>query len=144
MRQLSFTLRRGETLAIVGESGSGKSVTALALMRLLDRAVSEVSSRALWLRHRNRQVVSLVNSQQRDAQRTRGGHGDDFPGADDLANRCLLSESRLPNLFVCTRGWGMMRRCAPAENARSGQDPRGGNDAFRAIPISSPAGCVSG
>ena len=26
VRQLSFTLRRGETLAIVGESGSGKSV----------------------------------------------------------------------------------------------------------------------
>ncbi|VTM53733.1 L-asparaginase [Klebsiella pneumoniae] len=36
VRQLSFSLRRGETLAIVGESGSGKSVTALALMRLLD------------------------------------------------------------------------------------------------------------
>lgn len=36
VRDLSFTLRRGETLAIVGESGSGKSVTSLALMRLLD------------------------------------------------------------------------------------------------------------
>ncbi len=34
VRRLSFSLRRGETLAIVGESGSGKSVTALALMRL--------------------------------------------------------------------------------------------------------------
>ena len=47
VRDLSFTLRRGETLAIVGESGSGKSVTALALMRLLDRAVSEVRSELL-------------------------------------------------------------------------------------------------
>ncbi|MFP1496272.1 ATP-binding cassette domain-containing protein [Escherichia coli] len=33
-----FSLQRGETLAIVGESGSGKSVTALALMRLLEQA----------------------------------------------------------------------------------------------------------
>jgi peptide/nickel transport system ATP-binding protein len=32
---ISFTVRRGETLAIVGESGCGKSVTALSIMRLV-------------------------------------------------------------------------------------------------------------
>jgi peptide/nickel transport system ATP-binding protein len=32
---LSFRVRRGETLAIVGESGCGKSVTALSIMRLV-------------------------------------------------------------------------------------------------------------
>jgi peptide/nickel transport system ATP-binding protein len=32
---VSFSVRRGETLAIVGESGCGKSVTALSLMRLV-------------------------------------------------------------------------------------------------------------
>jgi peptide/nickel transport system ATP-binding protein len=32
---VSFHVRRGETLAIVGESGCGKSVTALSIMRLL-------------------------------------------------------------------------------------------------------------
>ena len=32
---LSFTLNRGETLAIAGESGSGKSITSLAIMGLL-------------------------------------------------------------------------------------------------------------
>lgn len=34
---VSFTLHRGETLGIVGESGCGKSVTALSIMRLIQR-----------------------------------------------------------------------------------------------------------
>ena len=33
--RVSFTLDRGETLALVGESGSGKSMTALSLLQLL-------------------------------------------------------------------------------------------------------------
>ena len=32
---VSFSLRRGETLALVGESGCGKSITALSVMRLV-------------------------------------------------------------------------------------------------------------
>ena len=35
VREMSFILRRGETLCIAGESGSGKSITALAIMGLL-------------------------------------------------------------------------------------------------------------
>lgn len=35
LHDISFSLDKGETLALVGESGSGKSVTALSIMRLL-------------------------------------------------------------------------------------------------------------
>ncbi|HLO78238.1 MAG TPA: ABC transporter ATP-binding protein [Magnetospirillum sp.] len=35
VKAVSFSLRRGETLALVGESGSGKSVTALSVLQLL-------------------------------------------------------------------------------------------------------------
>ncbi len=34
---VSFTLRKGETLGLVGESGCGKTVTALSIMRLVPR-----------------------------------------------------------------------------------------------------------
>ncbi|HEU4929115.1 MAG TPA: ATP-binding cassette domain-containing protein, partial [Candidatus Krumholzibacteria bacterium] len=33
--RVSFSIRQGETLGVVGESGCGKTVTALALMRLI-------------------------------------------------------------------------------------------------------------
>ncbi|HRN57036.1 MAG TPA: ATP-binding cassette domain-containing protein, partial [Agriterribacter sp.] len=35
LHNISFSVNRGETVAIVGESGSGKSVTSLAVLQLL-------------------------------------------------------------------------------------------------------------
>ena len=47
VEDISFTLGRGEVLALVGESGSGKSVTALSLMQLLSRELAITRGRIL-------------------------------------------------------------------------------------------------
>ncbi len=44
VREVSFHLDRGETLAILGESGSGKSVSASAIMGLIDIPPGEITS----------------------------------------------------------------------------------------------------
>ena len=72
VHQLSFHLNRGETLAIVGESGSGKSVTALALMRLLEQSGSQVNMDSLLLRRRNREVIDLQEQTPAQMRSVRG------------------------------------------------------------------------
>ena len=44
---ISFSLTRGEVLAIVGESGSGKSMTALSILRLVPKPGQVVSGEVL-------------------------------------------------------------------------------------------------
>ena len=64
----SFTVQRGTTLGIVGESGSGKSVTALAIMRLLDRDTATVSGRVQF---EAREILQLPEAAMRDLRGNR-------------------------------------------------------------------------
>ena len=48
LEHVGFEVDKGETVALVGESGSGKSVTAFAVMGILDAAGKVTSGRAMF------------------------------------------------------------------------------------------------
>jgi peptide/nickel transport system ATP-binding protein len=66
LEHVSFAVAKGETLAIVGESGSGKSVTAYALMGILDPAGRVTCGRAVL------GGVDLLRASESDLAELRG------------------------------------------------------------------------
>ena len=67
VRDVSFQLHKGETIALVGESGSGKSVTARALMKLLTKRASILPQTRISLAGKD--VVAMSD---RDMRKLRG------------------------------------------------------------------------
>ncbi|CAG2141502.1 Glutathione import ATP-binding protein GsiA [Cupriavidus campinensis] len=72
VRNLSFHVDRGETLAVVGESGSGKSVTSLALMRLVEHGGGKIANGSMLLRRRGGEVLDLARAPDAALRSVRG------------------------------------------------------------------------
>ena len=68
---VSFSLKRGEVLALVGESGCGKSTATLALAKLLPGTAVCKADRADF--DCDRKTVELFNLSPRQMRRIRGG-----------------------------------------------------------------------
>jgi ABC-type microcin C transport system duplicated ATPase subunit YejF len=61
---ISFSIGRGETFALVGESGSGKSVTALAIMRLVQQPAGKYAGGSIRLN--GCEILSLPERRMRE------------------------------------------------------------------------------
>lgn len=73
VRGISFHIDHGETLGLVGSSGSGKSVTALAIMRLLDfERNATVVAGSIVFKKRDGVAVDLMRISPDEMRRIRG------------------------------------------------------------------------
>lgn len=67
IKSISFSVKKNEILGIVGESGSGKSVSSLAIMGLLPKAVSKITNGEIVFENTN-----LLDLSKKDLQSVRG------------------------------------------------------------------------
>jgi glutathione transport system ATP-binding protein len=72
VRDLAFTVARGETVAVVGESGSGKSVTALSIMRLVAQGGGRITAGTIRFLRDDGASVELVHAPDATMRAIRG------------------------------------------------------------------------
>ncbi|MGJ3244452.1 MAG: ABC transporter ATP-binding protein [Elainellaceae cyanobacterium] len=72
---VSFQVKRGQTVGIVGESGSGKSVTSLAVMGLVPSPPGNITAGETWFSDVQRGIdrVNLLSLPPEQMQQYRGG-----------------------------------------------------------------------
>jgi peptide/nickel transport system ATP-binding protein len=71
IRGIDFCLKKGHTLGIVGESGSGKSVTALSIMRLLQKP-GKISAGVIHFQNSEGVKTRLTDLPEKEMRKFRG------------------------------------------------------------------------
>ena len=67
VRNVSFEIKKNETLGLVGESGSGKSVTSKAIMRLIAEPPGKIANGEILFEEKN-----LLKMKEKQMQKVRG------------------------------------------------------------------------
>jgi len=72
VKNISFTVNRGEITALVGESGSGKTVTALSILQLLASPPASYSSGEILFSEDNNHSEDLLRKDRKELKHIRG------------------------------------------------------------------------
>jgi len=72
VKNISFTVNRGEITALVGESGSGKTVTALSILQLLASPPASYSSGEILFSEDNNHFEDLLRKDRKELKHIRG------------------------------------------------------------------------
>ncbi|MFE4452723.1 ABC transporter ATP-binding protein [Streptomyces sp. NPDC056796] len=97
---VNYSVAEGETLAVLGESGSGKSVTAQAIMGILDMPPGKISGGEILFRDRD-----LLKLKGEERRRIRGQEmAMIFQDALSSLNPVLSVGQQLGEMFVVHRG----------------------------------------
>ncbi|MFF3914861.1 ABC transporter ATP-binding protein [Streptomyces sp. NPDC001852] len=97
---VSYEVAAGETLAVLGESGSGKSVTAQAVMGILDTPPGKVTGGRILFQGRD-----LLTLKEEERRRIRGaGMAMIFQDALSALNPVIPVGDQLGEMFVVHRG----------------------------------------
>ena len=99
---VSYSLAAGETLAILGESGSGKSVSAQAIMGILETPPAVVTGGGIWFQGRN-----VLEMPAEDQRKIRGpGISMIFQDALSSLNPVYSVGYQIGEMFRAHRGMG--------------------------------------
>lgn len=72
LKNISFNMNHGETVAIVGESGSGKTVTSLSILQLLPSPPAKYTSGEIVFSEDGKNVVDILQLHQKELRKIRG------------------------------------------------------------------------
>jgi peptide/nickel transport system ATP-binding protein len=72
VRNISFTVNKGETVAIVGESGSGKTVTSLSILQLLPAPPAQYKNGEILFSEDDKKPTELLGLSKKYLRKIRG------------------------------------------------------------------------
>ena len=147
VEDVSFSLRRKNTMGLVGASGCGKSITAMAIMRLIQSPPCKITGGEIRLRRRNGDICDIAAlSAKGPAMRSiRGAEiamifqepmtslNPIYTVGAQIAESVML-HSGCPKRTPWARPWTCSRRWASA--------PR--KPGLNSTPTSFPGGCARG